>query len=178
MLPLGRGLWCGEAIPPPTLIHWMRRLPRVRFTNLYGPTETTIASSCYTVPRCPDAPRAPIPIGSACEGEELLVLDAGLRPLPAGELIDEPTVDLIDRSGIESVVIRSVLTCEARRGVGRMCYGRNMATMDMVDMGHLPGAGLRPPGGWARRRLQRLRSERKPPQTVTPGSRRQGFRHP
>ncbi|MGH8736433.1 MAG: amino acid adenylation domain-containing protein, partial [Burkholderiales bacterium] len=83
---LRRVLWAGEALPTPTLIHWMRRLPRARFTNLYGPTETTIASSYYTLPRCPDGPRAPVPIGSACDGEELLVLDAELRPLPAGGL--------------------------------------------------------------------------------------------
>ena len=46
-----------------------------RFTNLYGPTETTIASSYHTVRRCPTSDAEPIPIGVACEGEELLVLD-------------------------------------------------------------------------------------------------------
>ena len=64
----------------------MRRLPHARFTNLYGPTEATIASSYYTVPRCPTDERAAIPIGTACDGEELLVLDAGLRPVAAGEI--------------------------------------------------------------------------------------------
>ncbi|MGH8687810.1 MAG: amino acid adenylation domain-containing protein [Burkholderiales bacterium] len=83
---LRRVLWDGEAIPTPTLIHWMRRLPHVRFTNLYGPTETTIASSYYTVPRPPSDPRAPIPIGTACDGEALLVLDAEQQPVPPGEL--------------------------------------------------------------------------------------------
>jgi non-ribosomal peptide synthetase component F len=43
---LRRLLWAGEVLPTPTLIQWMRRLPHVRFSNLYGPTETTIASSC------------------------------------------------------------------------------------------------------------------------------------
>ncbi|MGH7592188.1 MAG: DNA-directed RNA polymerase subunit beta', partial [Gemmatimonadales bacterium] len=37
------------------------------------------------------------------------------------------------------IKIRSVLTCESRRGVCRMCYGRNLATMDMVDMGEAVG---------------------------------------
>jgi len=37
------------------------------------------------------------------------------------------------------VKIRSVLTCEAKRGVCRMCYGRNLATMDMVDLGEAVG---------------------------------------
>jgi acyl-coenzyme A synthetase/AMP-(fatty) acid ligase len=61
-------------------------LPHVRFTNLYGPTETTIASSHYTVPACPIDERAPIPIGRACEGEELLILDAQLQPVAAGDV--------------------------------------------------------------------------------------------
>ncbi|PYM84736.1 MAG: D-alanine--poly(phosphoribitol) ligase [Candidatus Rokuibacteriota bacterium] len=79
---LRRLLWCGEVLPTPVLIYWMKRLPAVQFTNLYGPTEATIASSYYTVPRCPDDDKASIPIGTACDGEELLVLDEGLRPTP------------------------------------------------------------------------------------------------
>ncbi|MDH3289582.1 MAG: DNA-directed RNA polymerase subunit beta' [Gemmatimonadota bacterium] len=57
----------------------------------------------------------------------------------AGELIDEERAELIEDSGIEKVGIRSVLTCEARRGICRMCYGRNLATMDMVDLGEAVG---------------------------------------
>jgi acyl-coenzyme A synthetase/AMP-(fatty) acid ligase len=85
---LRRVLWCGEVLPTPTLIYWMRRLPHARFTNLYGPTETTIASSHYTVPHCPADAREPIPIGTACAGEELLILDAEMRPVAAGETGD------------------------------------------------------------------------------------------
>jgi len=85
---LRRVLWCGEALPTPTLMYWMRRLPHARFTNLYGPTEATIASSCYTVARCPADEREAIPIGSACGGEEILVLDGQLRPVAAGEIGD------------------------------------------------------------------------------------------
>jgi amino acid adenylation domain-containing protein len=77
---LKRLLWCGEVFPTPSLMYWMRRLPHVRFTNLYGPTEATIASSYYAVPQCPDDEKAAIPIGTACEGEELLVLDERLQP--------------------------------------------------------------------------------------------------
>ncbi|HEX9397071.1 MAG TPA: amino acid adenylation domain-containing protein [Burkholderiales bacterium] len=86
---LRRVLWCGEAMPTPTLVHWMRRVPHARYTNLYGPTEATIASSHYTVPRCPRDEREPIPIGSACDGEELMILDEALhslRPGVTGEL--------------------------------------------------------------------------------------------
>ena len=83
---LKRLLWCGEVLPTPTLIHWMERLPHVTFTNLYGPTEATIASSFYTVPACPTDPRASVPIGVACEGEKLYVLNENLKEVPAGEI--------------------------------------------------------------------------------------------
>ncbi len=85
---LRRLLWCGEVFPTPALRYWMSRLPHVRFTNLYGPTEATIASSYYTMPRCPATDTEPVPIGSPCGGEELLVLDETCGPVPAGEIGD------------------------------------------------------------------------------------------
>ena len=57
----------------------------------------------------------------------------------AGQLIDEETADAVEDAGIQRVKLRSVLTCEARRGICRMCYGRNLATMEMVDMGEAVG---------------------------------------
>ena len=45
----------------------------------------------------------------------------------------------IEESGLETVKIRSVLTCEAKRGLCQMCYGRNLATMGMVDKGEAVG---------------------------------------
>jgi len=83
---LRRLLWCGEVLPTRTLMYWMARLPHVRFTNLYGPTETTIASSHYTVPRHPRGAHEPVPIGRPCDGESLRVLDDNLRPLPPGQI--------------------------------------------------------------------------------------------
>lgn len=83
---LKRVLWGGEALPTLVLVHWMRRLPHVSFTNLYGPTETTITSSSYTVPGVPEDETAPLSIGTACDGEELLVLDQDLRPVAEGEV--------------------------------------------------------------------------------------------
>jgi amino acid adenylation domain-containing protein len=82
---LRRLLWCGEVFPTPGLRYWMQRLPHAQFTNLYGPTEATIASSYYTVTRIPQRDDEPIPIGRACGGEELLVLDGEMKPLPVGE---------------------------------------------------------------------------------------------
>src|SRR5579862_9643888 len=67
--------------------------------------------------------------------------ESGRRRLliEAGKLIDEDTAREIEESGIETVKIRSVLTCEAKRGLCRMCYGRNLATMSMVDLGEAVG---------------------------------------
>jgi non-ribosomal peptide synthetase component F len=85
---LGRVLWCGEVLPTAVLRHWMQCIPQATFTNLYGPTETTIASSFHTLPECPPTDTEPIPIGQPCQGEELAVLDDELRPLPPGEMGD------------------------------------------------------------------------------------------
>jgi amino acid adenylation domain-containing protein len=84
---LKRVLWCGEVLPTATLRYWMERLPGVQFTNLYGPTETTIASSYYTVPSIPETNES-IPIGRPCDGESLLVLDETLQPVPQGVTCD------------------------------------------------------------------------------------------
>jgi DNA-directed RNA polymerase subunit beta' len=59
--------------------------------------------------------------------------------LPAAELIDEDAVDRIERAGIDAVLIRSVLTCEARIGVCGKCYGRDLARGTMVNMGEAVG---------------------------------------
>ena len=83
-----RVLWCGDVLPTPALIYWMQRLPHVTFANLYGPTEAAISSSYYTVPECPTDPQAVIPIGTACAGEQLLVLDESLRPVAPGQTGD------------------------------------------------------------------------------------------
>jgi DNA-directed RNA polymerase subunit beta' len=56
-----------------------------------------------------------------------------------GTIIDEDIAENIERSPIEAVLIRSVLTCESRRGVCARCYGRNMATGQMVDTGEAVG---------------------------------------
>jgi amino acid adenylation domain-containing protein len=80
---LKRVLSCGEVLPAGTLNHWMRRVPHARFTNLYGPTETTIASSYFSVPASVEQTGS-VPIGTPCDGEQLLILDDHLEPLPPG----------------------------------------------------------------------------------------------
>ena len=57
----------------------------------------------------------------------------------AGEEIREDAARMIDNLPIEQVEIRSVLTCESRKGVCAKCYGRNLATSRMVEKGEVVG---------------------------------------
>jgi DNA-directed RNA polymerase subunit beta' len=57
----------------------------------------------------------------------------------SGDLIDEAVVDAIDRAGIESVKIRSALTCDTKVGVCVRCYGRDLARGTMVNLGEAVG---------------------------------------
>src|SRR6187397_2977027 len=55
------------------------------------------------------------------------------------ELISEEAAQRIDEAGVDEVLVRSPLTCEARYGVCRACYGRNLATGGMVGVGEAVG---------------------------------------
>src|SRR5438874_8119743 len=55
------------------------------------------------------------------------------------EIMDEETSSAIQDAGIEKVKIRSVLTCTSRRGVCAKCYGRDLATGKMVELGQAGG---------------------------------------
>ena len=57
----------------------------------------------------------------------------------AGEEIREAQCEAIEAAGIEEVVIRSVLTCESKHGVCAKCYGRNLASRQMVQKGEAVG---------------------------------------
>jgi len=59
--------------------------------------------------------------------------------IKAGEEITLESASLAEENGVERVQIRSVLTCEAKRGLCRKCYGRNLATLKPVDMGEAVG---------------------------------------
>src|SRR6266516_413413 len=73
------------------------------------------------------------------EGEDIIEpLRERLVGCVALDEVSDPH-ELVEDARIETVRIRSVLTCEAKRGVCRMCYGRNLATMDMVDLGEAVG---------------------------------------
>ena len=57
----------------------------------------------------------------------------------AGEEINDAAADRIDNSAIESVEIRSVLTCESKKGVCAKCYGRNLSNNRLVQLGEAVG---------------------------------------
>jgi len=63
--------------------------------------------------------------------EELLVVSGGH--------ISDEVAKIIDKSPIDSVEVRSPLTCEARKGICGSCYGRNLATNKMVQIGEAVG---------------------------------------
>jgi DNA-directed RNA polymerase subunit beta' len=58
---------------------------------------------------------------------------------PANTEIDEDTAQRVEDRGIERVKVRSVLTCESRDGICAMCYGRNLATGQLVEVGEAIG---------------------------------------
>jgi DNA-directed RNA polymerase subunit beta' len=57
----------------------------------------------------------------------------------SGEVIDEEKSNRIAETSIETVEIRSVLTCEAKRGVCALCYGRNLTTGELIQPGETVG---------------------------------------
>ena len=57
----------------------------------------------------------------------------------SGELINELIADKIENSSVETVEVRSALTCESKRGICAKCYGRNLATGKDVQMGEAVG---------------------------------------
>ena len=57
----------------------------------------------------------------------------------AGDLIDEAIVKKIEDAGIEKIRVRSVLLCEAHKGVCAKCYGRDLATRRLIEIGTAAG---------------------------------------
>ena len=70
---------------------------------------------------------------------DIILPTTGELIVKSGEEITEAKAKIIDESPIESVEIRSVLTCESKKGVCMKCYGRNLATARMVQLGEAVG---------------------------------------
>jgi len=97
-----------------------------------------------------------ITLGAIFEGEEIIVplaerisgrlaLDNVVNPIndklvvKVNQEISDEAAKEIEELGIQKIRIRSVLTCEAKRGVCQMCYGRNLATQKLVELGDAIG---------------------------------------
>ena len=72
-------------------------------------------------------------------GEDIMHPETGEVLLPAGGLIEEEEAAMIEAAGVETVKIRSVLTCEAENGVCATCYGRDLARNTKVNRGEAVG---------------------------------------
>jgi DNA-directed RNA polymerase subunit beta' len=74
-----------------------------------------------------------------CTGVDIVDPLSGDVIVKAGEMIEEPDVDTIERAGVDSVIVRSVLTCETEGGVCARCYGRDLARGTPVNIGEAVG---------------------------------------
>ncbi|MFL1465149.1 DNA-directed RNA polymerase subunit beta' [Marinobacter sp. DUT-3] len=59
--------------------------------------------------------------------------------VPAGTLLDEKTVEALERAGVDEVWVRSAITCETRHGICSKCYGRDLARGHRVNVGEAVG---------------------------------------
>ena len=66
-----------------------------------------------------------------------IITDAAI--VEAGSEISEEKAEMIEKLGIEKIRIRSVLTCEAGRGICKKCYGRNLASGRLIELGEAVG---------------------------------------
>ena len=78
-------------------------------------------------------------MGRVCLEDIVDPYDATKAIAPAGTLLSEDLAFTIETSGIAKVKIRSTLTCEARRGICAKCYGLNLSTGRLVDLGEAVG---------------------------------------
>ena len=70
--------------------------------------------------------------------EDIIDPSTGEVILKANEYIDDDTAKMVEARGVETVKIRSVMTCNSRRGICAKCYGKNLASGKMV----LPGEAV------------------------------------
>ncbi|WP_018232183.1 DNA-directed RNA polymerase subunit beta' [Thioalkalivibrio thiocyanodenitrificans] len=68
-----------------------------------------------------------------------IIMADGSSLLPAGTLLDEDAVDLMEASGVDEVVVRSAISCATRYGICSMCYGRDLARGHQVNDGEAVG---------------------------------------
>jgi DNA-directed RNA polymerase subunit beta' len=106
-----------------------RLVGRLAAADVLAPVSPTVAE---------DEPEAK-PEGKAKSRSKKVIAPTVTVLVARNEQITEVLAQLIDDAGIDEVVVRSPLTCEARYGVCRACYGRNLATGQLVGVGEAVG---------------------------------------
>jgi DNA-directed RNA polymerase subunit beta' len=71
--------------------------------------------------------------------EDVSVASSGEVLVKAGSLIDEKLVKLLEKMGVDQVMVRSPITCETRYGVCAQCYGRDLGRGHRINMGEAVG---------------------------------------
>jgi DNA-directed RNA polymerase subunit beta' len=71
--------------------------------------------------------------------EDVTVASSGEVLVKAGSLIDEKLVKLLEKMGVDQVMVRSPITCETRYGVCAQCYGRDLGRGHRINMGEAVG---------------------------------------
>src|SRR5579875_3280069 len=90
-----------------------------------------------------DGSQVVVPLADRITGrvaaEDIVVPKTKKVLVAAGQEIDEVAAEQIEEAGITSVRVRSVLTCKTRYGICAKCYGRNLATGKLVEIGEAVG---------------------------------------
>ncbi|MBN9373062.1 DNA-directed RNA polymerase subunit beta' [Hydrogenophaga sp. YM1] len=71
--------------------------------------------------------------------EEVIHPETRQQLVPAGEMLDEDTLDLLEAAGVDEVKVRTALTCETRYGLCAKCYGRDLGRGGLANIGEAVG---------------------------------------
>ena len=85
------------------------------------------------------SPRSASASSAARRSTTSTIRSRGELIVKAGTLMDERDIEAIEKAGIQSVRIRSALTCEVKAGVCAVCYGRDLARGTPVNIGEAVG---------------------------------------
>ena len=119
-----------------------RRLVDVAQDSIISSSDCGTSDGVYVTP-IREGGEVKEPLGQIILGrvlcEALHDPQSGQEIAKAGTLVDEELADKVDKSQIEIAKIRSVLTCEADRGVCAMCYGRDLGSGRLINIGEAIG---------------------------------------
>ncbi len=70
---------------------------------------------------------------------DIMSMDGEQVVIEAGTLLDENTISVLEKEGIDEVIVRSAITCESRHGVCAKCYGRDLGRGHLINEGEAVG---------------------------------------